>query len=122
MRASLPKRPPPYALDRATLAREVRVDTYRARGPGGQHVNRTESAVRLVHAPSGVMVTAADTRSQPRNRELAFQRLIERLKRLNRRPRKRIPTRVPAAAKARRLAGKRHRGEIKRRRSTLPEE
>jgi protein subunit release factor A len=113
-------RPPPYALDRASLAREVRIDTYRARGPGGQHVNRTESAVRLVHMPSGVTVTAADTRSQLRNREIAFARLRERLERLNRRPRKRIPTRVPEAVKARRLAEKRERARRKRERKAIP--
>lgn len=109
-----PRRPPPYALDRTTLRREVRVDTYRAPGPGGQHVNRTESAVRLVHVPSGVVVTASDTRSQLRNREIAFDRLVERLERLNRVPRKRVPTRVPRAAKIRRLESKRRRGETKR--------
>lgn len=116
------RRPPPYALDRATLLREVRIDVYRAAGPGGQHVNRTESAVRLVHFPSGVVVTAADTRSQLRNREIALARLIERLKRLNYRPRKRVPTRVPRAAKARRLASKRHHAERKRRRAPVREE
>lgn len=112
------KRAAAYATDVATLRREVRVDTFRASGPGGQHVNRTESAVRLVHRPSGVVVTAADTRSQLRNREIAFERLIERLKRLNRIPRKRVPTRVPKAAKIRRLQDKRRRGEIKRGRTS----
>lgn len=116
------RRPPPYALDRATLRREVRIDVYRAAGPGGQHVNRTESAVRLVHGPSGVVVTAADTRSQLRNREIAFERLIERLRQLNRRPRKRVPTRPSRAVKARRLASKRLRGERKRLRGPLRDE
>ena len=116
------QRPPPYALDLRTLKREVRVDIHRAAGPGGQHVNRTESAVRLVHAPSGVVVTAADTRAQIRNREIAFERLIARLERLNRVPRKRVATRVPKAAKRRRLEGKRHRGAIKRGRGAIPEE
>ena len=122
MPAPAGRRPPPYALDPAILKREVRIDTHRASGPGGQHVNRTESAVRLVHAPSGVVVTAADTRSQVRNREIAFARLIERLKRLNRPARKRVPTRMPKAAKVRRLAAKRHRAEAKRRRAAPREE
>ena len=116
------RRPPPYALDRETLKAQTRVDIHRASGPGGQHVNRTESAVRLVHAPSGVVVMAADTRSQIRNREIAFERLIERLKRLNYRPRKRVPTRVPRAAKARRLASKKLRGERKRSRAPIRDE
>jgi protein subunit release factor A len=116
------RRPPPYALSRAVLAREVRIDTYRAAGPGGQHVNRTESAVRLTHGPSGVVVTASDTRSQGRNREIAFERLIERLRRLNRVPKKRVPTRPSARAKARRLEGKRLAGRRKRERGRVPEE
>jgi len=70
---------PPYALDRPTLARQVRIDTFRASGPGGQHLQRTESAVRLTHLPSGVVVIASDTRSQIRNRAIAFERLAERL-------------------------------------------
>ncbi len=122
MRALGPRRAPPYDLDPAALARDVRVDVYRAAGPGGQHVNRTESAVRLVHLPSGVVVTAADTRSQIRNRAIALARLIARLKRLNRVPRRRIPTRVPAAVKARRLESKLRRSRLKRSRGRIREE
>lgn len=113
-------RPPPYALDQRRLATEVRVDVYRSSGPGGQHVNRTESGVRLTHAPSGVVVTATDTRSQLRNREIAFARLIERLRRLNRVPKKRVPTRISAGAKARRLDAKKRHAERKRGRARAP--
>jgi len=105
--------PPPYDLDRARLEAQVRVDTFRASGPGGQHVNRTESAVRLTHAPSGVVVMAADTRSQLRNRAIAFARLIERLRKLNRVPKKRRPTRPSAAARERRLSAKRRQSRRK---------
>jgi len=105
---------PRYRLDRHTLAQEVRVDTFRASGPGGQHLHKTESAVRLTHFPSGVVVTASDTRSQARNRELAFERLIARLKTLNVVPKKRKKTRTPVAAKRRRLEGKRHAATTKR--------
>jgi protein subunit release factor A len=113
---------PIYSLSRAVLEREVRVETFRASGPGGQHVNRTESAVRLTHLPSGVVVTASDTRSQIRNRAIAFERLIGRLARLNRRPKPRKATRVPRAAKERRLAGKRQQGLRKRLRNRPAED
>jgi len=82
-----PTQSPPYRTDRETLRREVHVETFRARGAGGQHVNRTESAVRLVHPPSGVVVQAQESRSQIRNREVALERLQSTLRRLNaRRP------------------------------------
>ncbi|MBI5612924.1 MAG: peptide chain release factor-like protein [Gammaproteobacteria bacterium] len=111
-----------FHLDRARLAQEVRLDTFRAGGPGGQHLHKTESAVRLTHWPSGVVVTASDTRSQARNRELAFERLIARLKKLNTIPKKRKKTRAPAAAKKRRLEGKRHAATTKRLRGRVRDE
>src|SRR5437762_8734925 len=102
-----PRSFPPYALDRSQLEREVEIDTFRGSGPGGQHRNVTDSAVRLVHWPSGVRVTASESRSQHRNRDVAFARLIERLKALNRRPKPRVPTRPSKAAAERRLTEKR---------------
>jgi ribosome-associated protein len=108
-----PQSPPPYATDRETLEREVVVDVARASGAGGQHVNKTESAVRLRHPPSGVVVISQDTRSQHRNRETAFARLVERLERLNYVPRKRVATRPTAAARKRRLETKKQVGAKK---------
>ena len=65
------------SLDR--LEKEVEVTTYQASGPGGQHRNRTYSAVRMTHLPTGITVTASDTRSQLKNRKIALKRLHERL-------------------------------------------
>ncbi len=108
-----PLSPPPYSTDREILEREVRVDVFRASGPGGQHVNKTESALRLTHPPSGVVVTAQDSPSQFRNRAIAYERLIERLKKLNHVPKKRVPTKPSRGSKERRIEAKKVRGNIK---------
>ena len=58
---------------------EIRYETLRASGPGGQHVNKPESAVRAVHIPSGISVVASDQRSQWQNKKLATERLLVKL-------------------------------------------
>ena len=58
---------------------DLRFETFRAGGPGGQHQNTTDSAVRLTHVPSGVSVIAKDERSQHRNKQMALERLAARL-------------------------------------------
>ncbi|TDZ71723.1 putative peptide chain release factor 1 [Colletotrichum trifolii] len=58
---------------------EVKIETMRARGAGGQHVNKTESAIRMTHAPSGTVVSMQDNRSQQRNREDAWKLLRSRV-------------------------------------------
>jgi peptide chain release factor len=59
--------------------RDIQYQTLKASGPGGQHVNKTETAVRAVHLPSGISVTASDSRSQLQNKHLATERLLMRL-------------------------------------------
>jgi ribosome-associated protein len=119
MAARRPQSPPPYSTDRKVLEREVVVDLFRASGPGGQHVNKTESALRLTHLPSGVVVNAQDSPSQHRNREIAYQRLIERLEQLNYVPKKRLPTRPTRASKERRIEAKKREGARKQTRGRV---
>jgi peptide chain release factor 2 len=94
---------PPIILprdDRALLA-ECEVQTFRSPGPGGQHVNTTDSAVRLKHLPSGVTVSCHRFRSQHRNKRVCLARLRELVAERNKRPKARRPTRKPRGVRER---------------------
>lgn len=102
--------------DEALLA-QCDVETFRSSGPGGQNVNRRETAVRIRHRPTGETVVCQDERTQGRNREIALARLRERLIRMTRRRRPRIETRVPKSVVREIVATKRRRGATKALRS-----
>ena len=104
-----------YNTDPESLKKEVTVETYRSSGPGGQRKNKTETAVRLTHLPSGITVTATEYRSQAQNRKLAFDRLRERLDKLNRPRKRRLPTSVPVGV----IEGKKEEKKIRSDRKRL---
>jgi protein subunit release factor B len=81
-------------LDEELLA-ECRIDTFRASGSGGQHINVTNSAVRLTHIPTGIAVTSQKERSQYLNKLECIAKLRKTVEKLNYRKPKRIPTRQP---------------------------
>jgi len=112
MTGSEPERSPETLSDEELLA-QCRVETFRAGGPGGQHQNTTESAVRLTHLPTGVKAVAREDRSQHRNRTVALERLRARLVARNQPAKPRIPTRVPRTEKERRRGEKERRGRAK---------
>lgn len=87
-----------FETDFETLKKQVIVETYRSRGPGGQRKNKTETAIRLRHIPSGITVVATEHRTQAQNRKLAFKRLRERISKWSQQRRPRIPTSIPKRA------------------------
>ena len=111
-----------FSVQRDVLEKEVEIQAYRAGGPGGQHRNKADTAIRIHHPPSGLTVTATERRSQSMNRELAFERLIERLEKLNHRPKKRRPTKPTRGSKRRRVDAKKRRGVIKKARGRVGSE
>jgi hypothetical protein len=119
---------PPLPPDKVTLARrskglsddalwdECDIDVFVASGPGGQHRNKTESGVRVVHRPTGVVVTATERRSQHENRSHALERLRAKLEQLAFVPKKRRPTKPTRGSKERRLTDKKQASQVKKQR------
>jgi ribosome-associated protein len=109
-----------FDTDPETLKKQVIIETYRSSGPGGQRKNKVETAVRLKHLPSGIRVIATEHRSQAENRKLAFERLRERLLKLNRTKKRRIPTSVSLRAIEKRIEQKNIHSRKKHLRQKLP--
>ncbi len=102
------------ALDDATLLAECVEQFFNAGGPGGQHQNKAETAVRLSHPLTGVTVTATERRSQLMNRGEALERLRARLAALTVVQAPRVATKVSRSQKRRRLENKKHHSQKKR--------
>ncbi len=93
---------------------DIRIDFFRGSGPGGQHRNTSETGVRIIHLPTGLVVTATESRSRHQNLQKAMARMEEKLAARSHKKRRRIATRPGKGAIARRLDAKRKQGDKKR--------
>lgn len=89
------------------------IQTFRSSGSGGQHVNTTDSAVRLIYRPHNIVVTSQKERSQYLNKMHCIEKLREVVKKLNYRPPRRIPTKMSKGTKEANLNKKSKHGEKK---------
>lgn len=108
--------------DNAPAGAEIKTYFYRSRGPGGQRKNRRETAVKIVHISTGIAVRATEHRTQSQNRELALERLEEKLANLRRVKKKRIPTRKPRSVRDAEIRKKKMRGEKKKARRRITDD
>jgi protein subunit release factor B len=108
----------PIPPDDDALLAECDVETFRSSGPGGQNVNRRETAVRLRHRPSGLSVGCQRERTQWRNKQIALSILRKRLEKLNEREAPRVATKMPRSVRAKILREKKRTSAIKKQRRT----
>ncbi len=95
------------------LLSECKIQTYRSSGRGGQHANKTETAVRLTHIKSGIQVICQDERSQYLNKIKCIKELRLRIEKHNYRPPRRIKTKPTRGSVERRLSTKKHKSKKK---------
>lgn len=103
------------------IARDCEVTAFRATGPGGQGVNTADSAVRMAHVPTGIVVTSRESRSQYRNRQLCLQKLRQAFAKKAVPPKVRHTTRPSRANRQRRLDQKHVRAQVKAQRRRIDE-
>ncbi len=99
------------------LLDECEVETFRSGGKGGQHVNKTDSAVRLRHMPTGLVVMCQQERSQFMNKSICLEKLREKVAKLNIVPLQRKATKPPKSAKRAKKKAKTHLSKRKQQRS-----
>ena len=104
------------------LAKSCEVEVFRAHGPGGQGVNTTDSAVRMRHLPTGIVVVSRESRSQFRNRQLCLQKIRDELERRSIAPVIRHATKPTRSSQEKRLEGKHRRSQVKRARGRVTRE
>ncbi len=96
------------------LLKECQFDTFRSSGAGGQHINVTDSAVRLTHMPTGIIVASQKERSQHLNKQECLRKLRYKVAQLNYRKPKRIATRMPRSVKLKNREKKKKESEKKK--------
>jgi len=101
------------------IKKEVAIYFYKSRGPGGQRKNKKETAVKIHHIPTGITVRATEYRSQAKNKELAFERLIKKLAKLKEKKKRRIPTKKPFSVRKREFEEKKKYSEKKKKREKI---
>lgn len=109
-------------MDDDKLLEECEIQTYKASGKGGQHVQKTDSAVRLIHIPTGIRVTSQQERSQYLNKKICLEKLKKKLLERTKKRKKRIPTKKPKSIRESELKEKKHHSEKKHRRRAISDE
>ncbi|MBC8197813.1 MAG: peptide chain release factor-like protein [Candidatus Marinimicrobia bacterium] len=102
------------------LLKDCKIETFRSGGKGGQHTNKTESAVRITHLPTGITASCQNERSQYQNKSICLDNLWKKLEEHFKVDIPRKHTRIPKSQKEKRLKDKKHRSEIKESRKKPP--